>query len=93
VTPKKDSSIRTRDGELHCSEGAVAADIEQLNVDAGCTPTRILPAHLADQISDLAGNERSSALAASQRKASATKASRAAAKKRTAEAKRKKKKR
>jgi hypothetical protein len=26
-----------------------------LDAKAGCTPTRILPAHLADQISDLAG--------------------------------------
>jgi hypothetical protein len=32
-------------------------------VDAGCTPTRILAAHLADQISDLAGNDRPPGLA------------------------------
>jgi hypothetical protein len=31
-------------------------------VDAGCTPSGILPAHLADQISDLARNVRSSGL-------------------------------
>ena len=43
----------------------VEAEFEQLTVDAGCTPTGILPAHLADQISDLAGNERSSTLAPS----------------------------
>jgi len=42
----------------------VDAEFEQFTVDAGCTPTRILPAHLADQISDLAGNDRSSGLAA-----------------------------
>jgi hypothetical protein len=33
-------------------------------VDAGCTPTGILPAHLADQISDLAQNDGSSGLIA-----------------------------
>jgi hypothetical protein len=32
-------------------------------VDAGCTPSGVLPAHLADQISDLARNDRSSRLA------------------------------
>ena len=42
----------------------VDADFEQLTVDGRCTPTRILPAHLADQISDLARNGRSSGLAA-----------------------------
>src|SRR5215472_13969061 len=42
----------------------VEAEFEQLTVNAGCTPTGILPAHLANQISDLAGNERSSGLAA-----------------------------
>ena len=29
-------------------------------MNAGCTPTRILPAHPADQIANLAGNDRSS---------------------------------
>src|SRR5215469_11834262 len=43
----------------------VQAESEQLTVDAGFTPTGILLAHLADQISDLAGNERSSTLATS----------------------------
>jgi len=43
----------------------VEAKFEQLAVDAGCTPTGILPAHLSNQISDLAGNERSSGLAPS----------------------------
>src|SRR6266481_6205446 len=42
----------------------VDAEFEQLTVDAGRTPTGILPAHLADQISDLARNDRSSGLAA-----------------------------
>src|SRR5438445_3007996 len=42
----------------------VDAEFEQLAVDAGCTPTGILPAHFADQISDLARNDRSSGLAA-----------------------------
>ena len=42
----------------------VDTKFEQLAVDAGCAPTGILPAHLADQISDLAGNEMSSGLAA-----------------------------
>src|ERR1700758_5831601 len=41
----------------------VDAEFEQFAVDAGCTPTGILPAHLADQISDLARNDRSSRLA------------------------------
>src|SRR3981189_2588531 len=40
------------------------AEFEQFAVDAGGTPTGILPAHLADQISDLARNDRSSGLAA-----------------------------
>jgi len=39
--------------------------LEQLPVDAGCAPTRILAAHSADEISDLAGNCRSSRLAKS----------------------------
>ena len=42
----------------------VDAELEQFAVDAGCTPTGILPAHPADQISDLAGNDGSSGLAA-----------------------------
>src|SRR5215472_17525471 len=49
----------------HAALPDVEAEFEQLTVDAGCTPTGILPAHLADQISDLAGNERSSGLAPS----------------------------
>src|SRR5262249_4749816 len=49
----------------HAALADVEAEFEQLSVDAGCTPTGILPAHLADQISDLAGNERSSAFAPS----------------------------
>jgi len=32
-------------------------------MDAGCTPSGIVPAHLADQISGLARNDRSSRLA------------------------------
>jgi hypothetical protein len=42
----------------------VDAELEQFTVHAWCTATGILPAHLADQISDLARNERSSGLAA-----------------------------
>lgn len=42
----------------------VDAELAQLPVNAGCTPTRILPAHPADQIANLAGNDRSSGLAA-----------------------------
>ena len=42
----------------------VDADLQQLTVDAGCTPTGILSAHFADQISDITGNRRSSRLAA-----------------------------
>ncbi len=42
----------------------VDGEFAQFAVDAGCTPTGVLPAHLADQISDLAGNNRSSELAA-----------------------------
>ena len=42
----------------------VDAELEQFTVDAWCAPSGILPAHLADQISDLARNEWSSGLAA-----------------------------
>jgi hypothetical protein len=41
----------------------VDAKLEQLTVDPWCTPRRILSAHLADQASDLTGNDRSSRLA------------------------------
>jgi len=41
----------------------VEAKFEQFAMDAGCTPQGILPAHLADQVSDLAQNNWSSALA------------------------------
>jgi hypothetical protein len=41
----------------------VDAELEQLTVDPWCTPTGILSAHLADQLSDLTGNDRSSRLA------------------------------
>jgi hypothetical protein len=41
----------------------VDAELEQLTVDPWCTPTGILSAHLADQISGLTGNDRSSRLA------------------------------
>src|SRR5215472_10461332 len=40
----------------------VDAELEQLAVNARCTPRGILPTHLADQVSSLAGNRRSSAL-------------------------------
>src|SRR5437660_1385629 len=39
--------------------------VEVTAVDAGCTPTRILAAHSADEMSDLAGNRGSSCLAKS----------------------------
>ena len=42
----------------------VDAEFEQFAMDTGCTPTGILPAHLADQISDLERNDRSSGMAA-----------------------------
>ncbi len=52
----------------HVFADAALADVDtefaQLAVDAGCPPTRILPAHPADQVSNLAGNDRSSRLAA-----------------------------
>ncbi len=41
----------------------IDAKLEQLTVDPWCTPRRILSAHLADQISDLTGNDGSSRLA------------------------------
>jgi len=43
----------------------VDAEFEQLAVNARCTPAWILPAHLADQISGLAGNDGSSESSAS----------------------------
>ena len=42
----------------------VDAEFEEFAMDAGCTPSGILPAHLADQISVFARNDRSSRLAA-----------------------------
>ena len=42
----------------------VDAEFEQFAMDARCSPKGILPAHLADEISDLARNDRSSRLAA-----------------------------
>src|SRR5262245_40387824 len=42
----------------------VDTEFEQLAVDAGCTPTGILPAYLADQMANVAANDRSSGLAA-----------------------------
>jgi len=41
----------------------VDAEFEKFAVDAGCTASGVLPAHLADQLSDLARNDRSSRLA------------------------------
>ena len=46
----------------HAALPDVDAEFEQLTVGAGCTPTGIPPAHLADQVSDLAHNGRSSGL-------------------------------
>jgi hypothetical protein len=42
----------------------VDAEFEQFAVDERCAPTRVLPAHPADQIPELARNERSPRLAA-----------------------------
>src|ERR1700758_2145203 len=47
----------------HIAVPDVDAQLEQLPVNAGCTPTGILPAHPADQISNLARNDGSSRLA------------------------------
>ena len=47
----------------HAALSDIDTKLEQLPVDAGCTPNRILPAHPADQISDLARNDGSSRLA------------------------------
>ena len=44
----------------HAALPDVDAEFQQLAVDAGCTPPGILPAHLADQASDLARNDWSS---------------------------------
>jgi hypothetical protein len=41
----------------------IDAEFEQFTVNAGCTPSGILPAHLANQISDLTGDGRWSRLA------------------------------
>ena len=47
----------------HAALTDVDAEFAQFAMDAGCTSTGILPAHLAEQISDLARNGRSSGLA------------------------------
>ena len=44
----------------------MSIEFEHLTVNAGCTPTGILSAHLADQISDLPGKDRASRLATPQ---------------------------
>jgi len=49
----------------HAALTEVDAEFEQLPVNPGAPPTGILPAHLADQISDFAGSARSTALASS----------------------------
>jgi hypothetical protein len=41
----------------HAALPDIDAKLEQLPVNTGCTPNRILPAHPADQISDLARND------------------------------------
>src|SRR6516164_7866628 len=48
----------------HAGLTDVDAELEQFTMDARCTPPGILPAHLADQVSGLARNERPSRLAA-----------------------------
>ena len=45
----------------------VDAEFEEFAMDAGCTPSGVLPAHRADEISDLARNDRSTRLAAPHR--------------------------
>ncbi len=42
----------------------VNTEFEQLAMEAGCTPTEVLPAHLVDQISGLTQKDGSSAVAA-----------------------------
>jgi len=49
----------------HASLADSDAQLEQLAVNARCTPTGILSAHPVDQVSDLAGNARSTGLPAS----------------------------
>jgi hypothetical protein len=46
----------------HASLADIDAQLEQLAVNARCTPTGILSAHPVDQVSDLAGNARSTRL-------------------------------
>jgi hypothetical protein len=47
----------------------VDVEFQQFAMDAGCTPQGILPAHLADQVSDLSRNEGPSGPAAKPKKA------------------------
>jgi hypothetical protein len=61
VLPEGAPSLRRRFAAAHhvFADTALAdvdAEFEQLAVDAGCTPTGILAAHLSDQISGLAGD-------------------------------------
>ena len=66
--------------EQHVFADAALADVDtefqQFAVDAGCTPTGILPAHLADQISDFARNDGSSEFVSGLTMASAERQSR-----------------
>ena len=60
ILQKSAPGLRRRLAAVHhvFADAALAdvdAEFEQFAVDARRTPTRILPAHLADQISDLAG--------------------------------------
>src|SRR5664279_245110 len=48
----------------HAGLTDVDAELEQFTMDARCTPPGILPAHLADQVSDFTRNGRPSGLAA-----------------------------
>ena len=68
ILEKCTPSLRRRLAEAHhvfadTDLSDVDAEFEQFAADAGCTPSGVLPAHLADQISDLARNDRSSRLA------------------------------
>ena len=51
----------------HAALSDVDAEFEQFAVDSGCTPIGILPADLADQVSDREGNDGSSGLTAPHR--------------------------
>src|SRR5271166_6491626 len=68
ILPECAPGLRRRLATAHHVFGYAAlpdvnAEFEQLTVDARCTPTGILSAHSADQLSNFTGNRRSSRLA------------------------------